>query len=89
MCLDKAKSIDTFYGSVHEGVVGPVQIKLHSFPPLRKWVFGAWGEASEDVHSLVHDLATSRAKITSMYWMGSRDGAGGVKKQRWPSSPGK
>ena len=31
-----------------EGVVGPVQAKLHSFPPLRKWVFGAWGEASVD-----------------------------------------
>ena len=86
---EKAKSIDSLYGGVPDGVVGPVQAKLHSFPPLRKWVFGAWGEASEDVHSLVHDLATSRAKITSMYWMGGRDGAGGVKKQRWPSSPGK
>ena len=39
-----------------------MQAKLQSFPPLRRWVFGAWGEASEDVHILVHDLATSRAK---------------------------
>ena len=46
---EKAMSIDTLYGGVPEGVVGPVQAKLHSFPPLRKWVFGAWGEASEDV----------------------------------------
>ena len=33
-----------------------------SFPPLRRWVFGAWGEASEDVHTLVKDLATTRAR---------------------------
>ena len=61
---EKAKSIDSLYGGVPEGIVGPVQAKLHSFPPLRKWVFGAWGEASEDVivHCLVHDLATSQAK---------------------------
>ena len=57
---EKAKSIDTLYGGVPDGAVGPVQAKLHSFPPLRKWVFG---EASEDVHCLVHDLATSRAKF--------------------------
>ena len=25
-------------------------------------MFGAWGEASEDIHSLVHDLATARQK---------------------------
>ena len=59
---EKAKTIDTLYGGVPEGAVGPVQAKLHSFPPLRRWVFGAWGEASEDVHLLVHDLATSRAR---------------------------
>ena len=63
--------------------------KAKSIDTFYGGVHGAWGEASEDVHSLVHDLATSRAKITSMYWMGGRDGAGGVKKQRWPSSPGK
>ena len=27
-----------------------------------RWVFGAWGEASEDVHSLVNVLASSRQK---------------------------
>ena len=42
------------------GPWGPVEAKLLSFPPLRRWVFGAWGEASEDVHLLVHDLATAR-----------------------------
>ena len=57
-----AKMLDRVYGGTPDGVVGPVQAKLQSFPPLRRWVFGAWGEASEDVHILVHDLATSRAK---------------------------
>ena len=57
-----ARKVDTEYGGVLQGVVGPVEAKLLSFPPLRKWVFGAWGEASEDVHLLVKDLAKSRAK---------------------------
>ena len=57
-----ARKIDREYGGVQVGAVGPVEDKLLSFPPLRKWVFGAWGEASEDVHTLVKDLATSRAR---------------------------
>ena len=55
-----ARSIDQEYGGVPDGTVGPVEAKLLSFPLLRRWVFGAWGEASEDVHLLVHDLATAR-----------------------------
>ena len=57
-----ARSIDQEYGGVAQGTVGPVEAKLLSFPPLRRWVFGAWGEASEDVHLLVHDLAAARLK---------------------------
>ena len=57
-----ARKVDTEYGGVPQGEVGPVEAKLLSFPPLRRWVFGAWGEASEDVHVLVKDLASSRAK---------------------------
>ena len=60
--IKHARNIDREYGGVAQGTVGPVEAKLLSFPPLRKWVFGAWGEVSEDVHCLVHDLATSRAK---------------------------
>ena len=55
-----ARNIDIEYGGVTQGTVGPVESKLLSFPPLRRWVFGAWGEASEDVHTLVHDLASAR-----------------------------
>ena len=57
-----ARSIDQVYGDVPRGAVGPVEAHLLSFPPLRRWVFGAWGEASEDIHSLVHDLASARQK---------------------------
>ena len=57
-----ARKVDREYGDVPQGVVGPVEAKLLAFPPLRRWVFGAWGEASEDVHLLVKDLAVSRAK---------------------------
>ena len=57
-----ARRIDREYGGVQADAVGPVEAKLLSFPPLRRWVFGAWREASEDVHCLVKDLATSRAR---------------------------
>ena len=43
-------------------MVGPVEAKLISFPDLRRWVIGAWGEASEDLHILVKDVAKARAK---------------------------
>ena len=57
-----AKKVDREYGGVPAGVVGPVQAKLASFPPLRGWVFGAWGEASDDVHQMVDYLAEARQK---------------------------
>ena len=34
-----------------------MQVKLLSLPPLRRWVFGACGEASQDVHAMVDHLA--------------------------------
>jgi hypothetical protein len=57
-----ARDIDRVYGGVAVGVVGPVQAKLLSFPPLRGWVFGAFGEASTDVHVMVDYLAEARQK---------------------------
>ena len=60
--LLQAQKIDREYGGVAAGVVGPVEAKLLSFPPLRRWVFGAWGEASEDVHIMVDYLAESRQR---------------------------
>ena len=56
----KAVHMDTEYGGVPEGEVGPVARKLASFPRLQSWVFGAWCEASPDIHTLVHTIAQSR-----------------------------
>ena len=40
--------------------IGPVERRLNSFGRVRGWVFGAWGETSEEVHSLVQKLAEAR-----------------------------
>ena len=42
--------------------VGPLQRKLESFGELKGLVFGAFGEASEDVHDLVNTLSQSRLR---------------------------
>ena len=44
-------------------VIGPVEQRLLSYGELRGWCFGAWGEASEEMHSLVQRLATARAEV--------------------------
>ena len=40
--------------------LGPEETKLNTFGRVQGWVFGAWGEASEDVHALVQRLAKAR-----------------------------
>ena len=42
--------------------IGPVEARLNSFGRVRGWVFGAWGESSEEVHGMVQRLA--EAKVT-------------------------
>ena len=38
-----AGKVDSEYGGgVPQGAIGPVEDKLLSFPPLRRWVFVAW-----------------------------------------------
>ena len=59
--LRKADKMDHQFGGVPEGQDGPVRRKLLTFP-FRSWVFGAWGEASDDVHELVHCLVASRLR---------------------------
>ena len=59
--LRKARTMDHMYGNVPEDEEGPVARKLLSFP-FRSWVFGAWGEVSDDVHELVECLAISRLR---------------------------
>ena len=45
-----------------DGITGPVERKLSSFPRLQCLAFGAWNEASPDVHNLVHTVASARLR---------------------------
>ena len=58
----KAKDVDrNFGGFVAMGKMeGPVEKKLQEFGDLRGLVFGAFAEASEDVHGLIQSMAESR-----------------------------
>ena len=69
--LVKARTMDSVYGGIPEGEEGPVARKLATFP-FQSWVFGAWNEASADVHSLVHTLAAARLKQEELLAGGRR-----------------
>ena len=71
----KAKNVDRVYGGVAEGAVGRVQRKLEDYGEVRGLVFGAFGEASEGVHELVHVLANSRLKAVGLQ-QGRQTGSG-------------
>ena len=53
----QARCVDREYYSTLKGALGPVQRKLCTFDAVRGLVFGAWGEASPDVHRLLTSLA--------------------------------
>ena len=63
--LRKAKAADTLLG-FEEGQIGPVQQRLAQFPPIIGLVFGAFAEASENVHELVDILAKNRLNVQSI-----------------------
>lgn len=58
--IGKGSKVDRDYGGVAEGEVGRVQHKLDGYVEVRGPVFGAFGEASEEVHDLVQIMAASR-----------------------------
>ena len=45
------------------GTTGPVETKLGSMGEVKGVVVGAFGEGSEDLHSLIHHLAISRVRV--------------------------
>ena len=68
----EARALDRRHHGVTEvDRVGPVLTALRAFPPVRALVFGAYGEASSDVHTLLHMAAEAMAH---RYWkrMGAR-----------------
>ena len=60
---DKAKALDQTISGSERGQRGPVERRLDEFGEILGLCFGAWGEASQDVHSLVEVLAQSRLKF--------------------------
>ena len=59
--LDKAQKIDRKYCHTEVGHVGPLQQRLESFGKLLCLVAGQYGEVSQDFHTLLKDLAASKA----------------------------
>ena len=43
--------------------IGPVETRLLTYGRVRGWCFGAWGEASGEVHGLVQRLAKSKLEV--------------------------
>ena len=42
--------------------LGPVETRLNSFGKVTGWVFGAWGECSQEVHQMVQKVAQARVQ---------------------------
>ena len=54
--------LDARYHHTAQGETGPLVTRLKSFGRLRGLVVGAWGEGSQDLHSLLDTLATYRLR---------------------------
>ena len=73
--LRKARNVDQQYcgtpppppaqpgGQEQPRAIGPVERRLLQFGEVRGWCFGAFGEASMEVHSLVQRMAESRLQM--------------------------
>lgn len=59
----KAKKVDHDLLGVAAGEKGPLERRLDEFGNLIGLCFGAWGEASTDVHNLIQTLAEAREKF--------------------------
>ena len=59
--IKKARTTDQLYCGTAPGTTGPVESKLARLGNVKGIVVGAFGEGSEDLHSLIHHLAFSSA----------------------------
>ena len=59
---EKARRVDRQYCGTPADQTGPVLQKLLSYGRVRGLVFGAWGEASQDVERLLSQLAKQGAR---------------------------
>ena len=58
-----AREADRVHNHTHEGTVGPVERKLVELGEVHGIVAGNFGEVSEQTHSLMASLATSRMRV--------------------------
>ena len=42
--------------------IGPVENRLNSYGRVKGWVFGAWGECSDEVHTMVQKVAEAKVQ---------------------------
>ena len=61
--LVKAREADRNYNNTPVGTVGAVERKLVELGEVRGIVAGNFGEVSEQIHSLMASLATSRVRV--------------------------
>ena len=61
--LGKAREADRVHNQTPPGTVGPVEQKLVELGEVRGIVSGNFGEVSEDTHTLLATLATSRVRV--------------------------
>ena len=64
--IRKARKVDQAMQKQGDDEKGPVEHRLEEFGELIGLCFGAWGEASTDVHNLVQTLAESRLKFQGL-----------------------
>ena len=62
----KAKKVDQEVIGIPEDQKGPVERRLEEFGELLGLCFGAWGEGSEGVHTLIQTLAEQRLKYQGL-----------------------
>ena len=61
--VKKAEEPPQQYCGTVPGTIGPVETKLGTLGEVKGIVVGAFGEGSDDLHSLIHHLATSRVRV--------------------------
>jgi hypothetical protein len=72
-----ARGLDLRLHGIEAPAVGPALTLLRTYPPARALVFGAYGEASEDVHTLLR-VASERAADGQWARLGARSRANAV-----------
>ena len=59
--IAKARQVDATYNNTPHGVDGPMYTRMLSFGRIQGFVFGSWGEVSQDVRSFLTLVANQSA----------------------------